>query len=275
MGGSEPGDGQFGHGQRHHHSGHRGGPGGPGAFGRPPDETPDGLRPGRGHGQRGPRGDLQCPHRGGHIGVGRSPPQRHPAQAGYDHGCHHVRRPAGQGDRRRHQKVELLLDGQRPEVLQRRRRHLEDCRIAARVGGGPPVEHVQHRGQRVEPDLAEGGVGEHGGERDGGRDGKQAGRHEPPHPPGHEPPQAQAAGGGHLGVDQAEDQVSRQREEEAHAEPSASHHVGPQVERHHPDHGYAPQPVEPGDSAGGPVGLGDPVTLGDGHGFSVGAALTT
>ena len=177
--------------------------------------------------------------------------QRHPARAAPgQHGGHHQHGPppTQAGCRQQQQgpgQVELLLDGQRPQVLQQRRtaKHLEVRLLRVNL---PPVGHIQQRRRQVlllppqrigcPPQRGQGGDHQHG----------QHGGQQPAQAPGIERAQAQAASGQPLAQQQRGDQKPRQHKKHIHAEKPAGgqpRHLG--MKNHDRSHRQRTHAVQP------------------------------
>ena len=149
----------------------------------------------------------------------------------------------GQGDERPEQ-VELLLDGQRPGVLQGRGgQELGEVRL---VGEDEvPVGVVEERGDGVRPEGARIDVGAaepvvQGEHEQQDQDGGQ----EPLGPTGPERPQPDPFGRHPLAGQQAGDQEAGEHEEQVDAEIAAVGPVEAEVVRDDPGDGEGPQPIE-------------------------------
>ena len=165
-------------------------------------------------------------------------------------------------EHQRPDQVELLLDRQRPRVLQRRgRRELGEVGLV-RVDG-VPVVHVEQGGDGVAPQAREvdEGVGAGGPEMgvqdqvEGERaNDEEEGRQQPPRPPSPEGGQVDAAGAAPLLEQQRGDEEARQHEEQIDSEVPTRRPTELEVVRHHPDDGGRAQAVQgrqvlPGDGS--------------------------
>ncbi len=166
-----------------------------------------------------------------------------------------------QQHRRPHQ-VELLLDPERPGVLQGGgRAELGEVRL---VGEDElPVGHVEEGGQGVAPQgrQVDGGAGggsaqpavEHHEEADGDEQDDQRGQ-EAPGPASPEGPQPDPVGSQPFLQEQRRDEEARQDEEDVHAEEAARGPSEAEVVRDHTPHGQRPQTVERREVAAGDGG---------------------
>ena len=165
-------------------------------------------------------------------------------------------------DRGRPDEVELLLDGQGPQVLQRRwaARGLE---VGLVVDDEPPVRDVAEGGDDVAPHLGH-LVGPEQHQRHGGDDEEQAQRREqPPGTPPEEAGKRDGAGALHLGDEERRDEVAGDDEEQVDPEEPPWHPVHAGVVEQHADDRQRPQPVEagavaPGAGTRGRLGGGGP-----------------
>ena len=148
----------------------------------------------------------------------------------------------------RPEEVELLLDRERPHVLQQRRtaRVLEVREVAE---DEEPVLDVEQRGDDLAPQLVE-HVGEEEDrvQRDHEEHGEERGQ-EPARAPVPEPLQADAVGLLEVGQQQARDQVAADHEEHVDAEEPAGDPLLVGVVEQHRDDGERAQAVERGDVA--------------------------
>ncbi len=145
------------------------------------------------------------------------------------------------------EQVELLLDGEAPEV-QHRRRRCEQVGVGLPGDDEPPVGHVEQGGGDVAPEVALlDGAGREDAEGQHDHEGSEAGRHQSSEPSAPERPQVHRAGGGALGQQQRGDQEAGEREEGGDAEVAADRPGEPAVEEEHRDDGDASQPVEAGE----------------------------
>ncbi len=161
------------------------------------------------------------------------------------------------GDQQREHQVELLFDGQAPEVEQGRRR-CEQIGIALLGEDEPPVGHVGERGDDVAGQvLALHGVGHEHPEHQGEGETGQRGRHEAAEAAAPEGPEVDAVAAGLLGQQQGGDEEARQREEGRDAEVAADHPAEPAVEEQDARDGHAAQAVERGEvGEAGRIGSG-------------------
>ena len=148
--------------------------------------------------------------------------------------------------------VELLLDGERPGVLERR--GVRHRREVVRVGGDEmPVRHVPERRQGVAEEVGgaqrlgeEGGRGTHDGEH------QEECRQEPAGPAPPERPQGDAPAALPFGQQERRDEVPGQNEEEIDAEVPADRPRRRSVEQDHTGDGERPDAVQGGEPAPGP-----------------------
>ena len=173
---------------------------------------------------------------------------RRPGQRAY-HSCATRIQPDDhtQHDQRPDQ-VELLLDGQRPQVIKwRRRRDLADRgEVRDVMQDLVPVARVGGRGQQRQAER-----GLLGGLDDGRRGSDHHQHHsqrwqQAPGPPGPEVRQVQAAGAVPPGHQQIGDQEPAEHEEDVDAEEPAGQPGSPFVEADHGEDGQRPDPVEAG-----------------------------
>ena len=129
----------------------------------------------------------------------------------------------GEQEQRRPEEVELLLDPERPEVEQRRRRELR-LQVVGRLEREPQVGRVQRRGDPVLRHLAgpqrreDHGRGDHRGQ-----DQQHRRRQQTTNPPGVEAGQRDRAGRVQLADQEAGDQEPGQHEEDVDADVAAGH----------------------------------------------------
>ena len=145
-------------------------------------------------------------------------------------------------DEREHQ-VELLLDGQRPQVLQQRRtaHHLEVRAVGEDL---PPVRHVRHGGGDVPAQLRR--LAGHRDRDATHRDQQQRqGRQQAACAPRVEAAEREAAGAFHLVEHERGDEVAGQDEEDVDPQEPAAHPRGAEVVDHDPGDGDRADPVEP------------------------------
>ena len=150
--------------------------------------------------------------------------------------------PHDQGDDRPDH-VELLLDGQAPRVVERRRRP-EGLPVGARAGELPPVGDVDGRGHHGPAQAHPGAALDQPwrAEDQDGQEQPQRGQ-QPPRPAGPERAEAEPAAA-EVVEDEPGDEEARDREEQVDAEVAALQVAG--VERHDGEHREAAQTVEGG-----------------------------
>ena len=202
--------------------------------------------------------DLADPGRGRPVDRVRSPHQSDHRGTGAEHGCHHAdrdrpracRAASAQDDdhRRWPDPVELLLDRQRPEMLERRYRTArvrEQLLVRPAAGEEHPVGDLQHRTDHIVAQI--GDAIEHIG--DGADDHHQgetrsACRQQPADSSAVEVTKGDPTRGVVLADQQGRDQVARQCEEHRHAEIAAVEpgHLG--VEQQDDHHGHCADSVE-------------------------------
>ena len=165
----------------------------------------------------------------------------------------HARAARGQpGDHapydQRPDQVELLLDGQRPQVIERRRRPGLPGRGEVRdvVQDLVPVARVRGRGQQRQPQRSLLPGLDHG--RRGGDHDQHHGqrRQQAPGSPGPEARQVQAAGAVVPGDQQIGDQEPAEHEEDVDAEEAAGQPGSALMEADDGEDGQRPDPVEAG-----------------------------
>jgi hypothetical protein len=242
------------HGQPGEPAGIEPGPGAP--VGRGAPAGPD-------HGQRRADQDPGGPGVGALVGAGRIQPgvvqrehghgraggqgQRGQRQPGQPAGLAfaqppHAQQPAQQQPRP--DQVELLLHGQRPQVIQRRGRRepgevrlvLDDQVPVGRVGRGRDDRAAQP------PQLGPVGDGHPRADHDQHHEQR---RQQPPGPPQPEIGQRQPPGPGPLPQQQVGDQVPGQGEEHSYPQQAPGRPAQLLVEGDHRDHGQRAQPVQP------------------------------
>ncbi len=156
--------------------------------------------------------------RAGHVDQGHG--QRGQGRSGPGHAGPEAAGPAGLEDHEQEQRpdqVELLLDGQRPQVLERwRRPELGEVRVVRQRL--PPVAGVGDRGEQRRPERGQLGRLDHGRGRGHHDEQDRQGRQQPPGPPGPESAQVQPAVPVPLGGQQVGDQVSAEHEEDVDPE---------------------------------------------------------
>jgi hypothetical protein len=184
----------------------------------------------------------------------RHRPRRYAERGQHDPAPALERQPGGQYQRPH--EVELLLERQRPVVLQQRRAP-EAGEVRVRGEDLVPVVDVEDRGQRVDPELSEIGGEErrhhdHADDDHGHRGGQQA-----PSPCAPEPEQVQRAGAPVLGQQQRCDQVAAEDEEDIDAEEPARQPRDAGVVQQHAGHRDRPDPVQAG-------GVAKPAAIGRG-----------
>ena len=146
-----------------------------------------------------------------------------------------------QRDQREHQ-VELLLDGQRPQVLEQRR-PADELEVRPVGGDLPPVRHVARGGEDVAAQLAR-LAGQH--EPDAGHRHQQEPERgqQPPGAPGVEVPEREPPGPLDLVEDQRRDEEAGQDEEDVDAEEPAAHPRCAEVVDHDAGDGERADPVQ-------------------------------
>ena len=152
-------------------------------------------------------------------------------------------RPQPEQQRRPHE-VELLLDGQRPEVDERAR-HVAGREVVALGQAEMPVDAVQ-RGERgvvadrrvvdavQQPERADDHDGEH----------EHRGRQQPAHAARVEAREVDAASARELVDEQARDEVAGEDEEDVDADEATGNPGVAEVKGDHEDHGDRADPVE-------------------------------
>ena len=216
------------------------------------------------------RGDLAGRVQRGHdAGDGHGDDDQRPADV-----VDAARAEAQEPDhRQRPQDVELLLDGEAPEVAQRG--EVARRRVPLPHPDLVPVGHVREPGDDVAAELAERVATEHRGERREQHERRQQRRQQAARPPEPELAQTDAPRPLVLADQQQGDEVAADDEEHLDAEEPAREPRVVGVVHHHGDDGERPQPVEarevghaadrPGRGRGG-----DP--LDDAHRLEPGAA---
>ncbi len=139
-----------------------------------------------------------------------------------------------QGERGRPQEVEVLLDGERPRVLEQR---------GGMAEVDPPVRHVGERGEAGRPDLAEPPGDEP--ERDDTEARGDERRVETQDPAHVEPRQRDAPRALVLAQDEGGDEEAAEDEEDVHAREAVGERAEGRVEEHDGDRRGTPQAVEP------------------------------
>ena len=197
------------------------------------------------------RGTLadRVPDGHGHRGRGRAQPDHHrarpPARAGTQ----------DNGQEERPEQVELLLDGQGPEVLQRRRR-AEHREVGLVVQGLPPVARVSDRREQPRPQGRQLIRLEHGDRcRDRHEHDRQAGQ-EPPGSADPESAQIDSAAPIPRRGEQVGDQVSADDEEDIHAQEASGQPGYSLVEGQDHEHRDSPQAVQATSPRARPGGAG-------------------
>ena len=148
--------------------------------------------------------------------------------------CHHER----------NEHVHLLLDRQGPQMLQRARCG-EELVVGLTLGDEAPIGHVGHGRDRVTPDAigfdgrAEPRRHPHHGGHDHQRRRSQSAQSSRPERPKIDPPDAFA-----FHQQQVDDQITRQREEQRHAQESAGQPIEPGMKNQDEDDRDAPESIE-------------------------------
>ncbi len=141
--------------------------------------------------------------------------------------------------------VELLLHGQRPEMLEQRRpRRILEVRVLA--DDQEPVRDVGPGRQRIGAETGHVVGQDDDRERDHGHDQRADRREEPPGPAPPEVSDVESACPGVLAQQEARDQVAADHEEQVDAEESARQQVRIQVVGEHGDDRERTQSIEPG-----------------------------
>ncbi len=147
-------------------------------------------------------------------------------------------------DHRRPDDVELLLDGQRPHVLERRGLG-RGGEVAAATDDEVPVGHIEQRGERVEADSAElPRATEHLHEESHADQHHQQGGQEPAGPAGPELTQLDGQPFGPLPQQQGGDEETRQDEEDVDAQKSPGSHRCTTVVEEDARHRHRPEAVQ-------------------------------
>ncbi len=224
----------------------------------PPGQSFHELGPGgQHHGEERPGQQLHRPGLGAVVHPSRVGPRG--VEGDHGHRGQPRQRPEGDdqdppgppphGQQARHQQreeqVELLLDRQRPEVLDGRRGG-EQVGVGLVGEDEPPVGHVRQGGQDVAGQLGQlvGGGDERPEQQDDAGQGQQGRRHQASEAPPPERPQRHAARPAVLSQEQGGDQETRQGEEGRDAEVAADGPREPAVEEEHPGHRQPAESVD-------------------------------
>ena len=140
--------------------------------------------------------------------------------------------------------IELLLDGQRPQVPEGRRR-AELGEVGDVVEDVPPVAHVEDSRRQVAPQGHQLAPVEQRGPAHGHEQHDEEGGQEPSRPTDPEMLQPDPAVAPVLGHQEIGDQVSREHEEDLHAEQPARRPPEVEVVGDHGQHGHGTDPVQP------------------------------
>ena len=142
--------------------------------------------------------------------------------------------------------IELLFDGQRPEVLYRRGSRREQVAVRLRTKRETPVGRVAHPGQKISPQATSiENVGRQTEDRHR-RQRDESRRHKTPEAAAPESRERKTAGVLELAKYQLRDQEAREREEQRHSEETTTETVELQMEEQHRQHGERPQSVDSG-----------------------------
>jgi hypothetical protein len=155
--------------------------------------------------------------------------------------------PADEGEHEQHERpghVELLLDGERPEVVERPVRVLLR-EVVGRLGGQPDVHRVAARRRDVVRHRLRADRPEQEARRDGDADDREDRlRHQSLDPSCVEPPQADAPAAFELAGEEAGDQEARDHEEDVNADVAAAGEPEPGVRQHHEPDRDRPQALD-------------------------------
>ena len=152
-----------------------------------------------------------------------------------------------QPQRRWPHEVELLLDRERPVVLDWRHQNWrlrEQLRVARRPSNPGPVVEVCERTEQLPPHIRNETEFAQPAERDDPQQAQQARRQQAFEPTAIKPAQRHPAVLFHLREQQRRDQESRQREEHRNAQVAAAHPAEPGVENQHHCDGDSPHSVQ-------------------------------
>ena len=144
--------------------------------------------------------------------------------------------------------VELLFDGERPEVGERRG-SAQRVEIRSILEDVPPVRHPEQRGPHVVAQLREQAVVEQGAECGGAYDDQHDGRHEPSHASQPELWQVDGFGVVPLDEQQAGYEIARQHEEHRDAQQASRSPLHPKMVGDNGEDGERAQSVECGNIA--------------------------
>ena len=185
------------------------------------------------------------------IAAGREQDRHEPRRGDREHERDDRRAPPSQhrdadAHDERPQQVELLLDGQRPQVPQQRRPRE---RLEVRLVGEDlvPVVDVEERRDRVGPRRGQVARAEDRHREHGQRDDEERRGEQPPRPPRPERREVDAPRRLALGEQQRRDEEPAQDEEQVHAEEAARQPARPGVVQHDARDGDRADPVEGGD----------------------------
>ena len=159
-------------------------------------------------------------------------------------------------EHRRPHPVELLLDRQRPEVLERRHTSDEQFAVARLARQAHPVEDLQGGTDDVGPQALDPAERPEPAGHHHQHQAQQAGRQQPPEAPSVEGTERHPTRAVVLGEQQPRDQEPGQREEHRHAQIAGGHPREPGMEDHHEQHRHRTQTVERGLVRGRAVGHG-------------------
>ena len=149
----------------------------------------------------------------------------------------------GEREHERPDQVPLLLDGERPEVLEDGG-PAEGVEVALPVDDVPPVGDVEEGGDDVAAEAVEGVGHEQHGPRGDDEEHEVQRRQQAPPPPQPELAPVDAAGAFPLLGHERRDQVAAHDEEDVHAEEAARDPGEPEVEEHHGRHGDGADAVQ-------------------------------
>ncbi len=205
-------------------------------------------------------GDEEDAHLDGRGGSGR--------EGEDDHGAPVVQVLHGRQDQERPEQVELLLDGERPEMAQRRgRAELGEVRDV--VEDEPPVAEVEDARRQIAAEGAQLAAIEQRGPSHRDEQHYEEGREQSTGAADPELSQGDPAVPSVLGDQEVGDQVARQHEEDLHAEQTARRPPEVEVEDDDRQDGDGPDAIQTGKVGTGP--LDRPRHGGPGGGLSVAA----
>ncbi len=185
----------------------------------------------------------ECDHRGCGRGGQQEDCRQHPSPSSHQHQQQHDERP---------EQVELLLDGERPEVAEQLRSG--GVEVAGLGGDREPVVGESRGAENLAPDADEHIAANRERRCTGGEDYQGEGGEKPARPPGPEGAKSDGTRGGVLSQQQRGDEEAADDEEQVDPEVATGQDAWGEMEEDDDGDRDCPQAIEAAEPRGGGVG---------------------